>query len=172
MNRPSHPNLAVLLLTISLAGCASRNEPIHRPVQVKHPPAGPASQPLALDPALAANARQQIFSSLASSDPVLRAHAVEAMKQALGAKASSQIISALSDKDPIVRFAATLAAGELRLADAKEPMYRLVQDPDASVRVGARFALHRLGDTRLSHDLELTSHDPVARTRGHTAMVL
>ena len=37
---------------------------------------------------------------------------------------------------------------------------------------GAKFALHRLGDTRQSHDLERTSRDPSDRTRGDTAMVL
>jgi HEAT repeat protein len=38
--------------------------------------------------------------------------------------------------------------------------------------VAARFALHRLGDTSLSHELERTARSPSSRTRGDTAMVL
>jgi HEAT repeat protein len=40
------------------------------------------------------------------------------------------------------------------------------------VQVAVRFALHRLGDTRRSHDLEKFAKDPDVSVRGDTAMVL
>ncbi|MGB7156515.1 MAG: HEAT repeat domain-containing protein, partial [Tepidisphaeraceae bacterium] len=46
------------------------------------------------------------------------------------------------------------------------------EDRDPSVQIAAIFALHRLGDTSLSRDLEKTARSDVARTRGDTAMVL
>jgi HEAT repeat protein len=48
----------------------------------------------------------------------------------------------------------------------------LSDDKDPSARIGAKFALHRLGDTRQSRDLEHTSRDPSDRARGDTALVL
>src|SRR5205814_1090173 len=68
--------------------------------------------------------------------------------------------------------AATVAAGELRLAQAKPALLVLSDDSDSSVRIAAKFALHRLGDTRQSRDLERSSIDPNPRTRGDTALVV
>jgi HEAT repeat protein len=60
----------------------------------------------------------------------------------------------------------------LRLAQARDALLICSDDADPSVRIGAKFALHRLGDTRQSHDLELTARDPSPRSRGDTALVL
>jgi HEAT repeat protein len=156
-------------------GCGGgRNKP--RPVRLnklpKSPPAVPPQQNVAIDPALVAAARQEILSAALVNDPLIRAHAMEGLKDGLGAPAAEWIIRGLTDNDPVVRFAAALAAGELRLHQAKNALLVLSDDADPSVRVGAKFALHRIGDTRQSHDLELTAKDPVPRTRGDTALVL
>jgi HEAT repeat protein len=48
----------------------------------------------------------------------------------------------------------------------------MAYDKDPQVQVGVRFALHRLGDTRLSHDLERFAANPDPHLRGCVAMVL
>jgi HEAT repeat protein len=48
----------------------------------------------------------------------------------------------------------------------------LADDVSPTVRLGAKFALHRIGDTRQTRDLEATARDPDPRTRGDTALVL
>jgi HEAT repeat protein len=78
----------------------------------------------------------------------------------------------LSDREPVVRFAAAMASGELRLDGARDGLLRLVDDPDESVRIAARFALHRIGDTTRTHDLEQTARSTEPRTRADTALVL
>ena len=48
----------------------------------------------------------------------------------------------------------------------------MAEDHSENVRVAVRFALHRLGDTHLSHDLERMAADTDPRVRGNTAFVL
>jgi HEAT repeat protein len=168
----------VAMFGVSLsAGCGgggNRNKPrevrLNRPP--KEPPRVPARQNVTLDPALQESARQEIKTASTSSNPLIRAHSIEAMRESMGETASESIIAALVDPEAIVRFAAALASGELRLHQAKDQLLVLSDDVDPSVQVGAKFALHRIGDPRQSHDLEKTSRDPSARTRGDTALVL
>jgi len=175
------PSVACLLLTASLAvgpGCGGgqQGRSDHHPAQVNlpvpHPLPVPPRQPMALEPALQQSARQEIATAMGSRDPLVRAHAVEGLREGIGEQAAPQIVKALSDDAPLVRFAASVAAGELKLASAHEDLLVLSDDADPSVRVGAKFALHRIGDTRQSHDLEATAKDPQPRVRGDTAMVL
>ena len=136
------------------------------------PPTVPARENVPIDPALQQQAKAELMAAVESSDPVIRAHAIEALRETAGVDAADTIIKHLTDDAAIVRFAAALAAGELRLPGAKEGLLVLSDDTDPSAAIGAKFALHRLGDTRQSHDLERASKDPVPRTRGDTAMVL
>ena len=94
------------------------------------------------------------------------------MRNTGGAGNAREILAALSDPAPEVRYAACLAVGELQLKDAHDTLLGLADDKDAAVRVAARFALHRIGDFRHSHELEQLSRDSEPRVRGTTAMVL
>src|SRR5439155_24981904 len=138
----------------------------------KMPPAARPRQTPPIDPALQSSARQEIRAASTSHKPVLRAPAIEAMRDAIPAEAGDTIVKGLTDNSSLVRFAATVAAGELRLAQAHDALLVSSDDVDASVRIGAKFALHRLGDLRQSHDLEATARDPSPRIRGDTALVL
>ena len=164
------PSLKLLLLATLLTGCAGRANRLDRPPPP--PPSYPPAQNVPLDPALQGAAKQEIMVALDARDPLIRAHAIEAVKDGIGASGADAIIRHLSDDSAVVRFAAALAAGELRLRQAHDALLVMSDDADPSVAVGAKFALHRIGDTRQSHDLELTSRDPSPRTRGDTAMVL
>jgi len=173
-------SILALAMVIGSVGCAQQDrggKPKPNVVRSYHPPKLPPAPPprrsVPLDPSLAASARQEITSAFASNDPIVRAHALEAIKDSAGgAEMAASVLTGLTDREPVVRFAATMAAGEMRLEKAKPQLTPLADDQDASVRIGARFALHRLGDTSLSHDLEQTSRSPVDRTRADTALVL
>ncbi|MCS7034088.1 MAG: HEAT repeat domain-containing protein [Phycisphaerae bacterium] len=136
------------------------------------PPPVPPRQEVALDEKLRETARQQIVTSSQSSDIVLRCQAMEAAQIAGGPDAITVILRGLKDREPYVRFAAALAAGSLKLESARARLLELADDPDANVRVGVRYALHKLGDRRLSHDLEKLAMDPNPTVRRNTVMVL
>ena len=173
-DRPIHVVTGVVLALALLTGCAGGSKKkqvrMNRPPEM--PPAAPAPQAVALDPALREAAKQEIMTAAGLNQPILRAHAIEAMKDTMGADAAPTIVKGLTDSSALVRFAACMAAGELRLAQAKDALLVCSDDTDASVRIGAKFALHRLGDTRQSRDLERTARDMSPRVRGDTALVL
>lgn len=170
MIRPIYRFLVCALSFSLLTGCGHNKKRL--PKNAPGPVAVPARQNVSVDPALQDAARREIFTASASPDPLIRAHAMEAMRNSMGEEAAPYIVKGLTDEAAIVRFASSMAAGELRLAQAKDPLLVLSDDADASVRIGARFALHRIGDKRQSHDLEATAKDPNPRVRGDTAMVL
>jgi HEAT repeat protein len=173
-------NLILILsipILICLAGCEPAGKPDPRTGRIlppsKPPPSYPASKDVPLDPQLRAAADQELVKLLRDHDPNVRAHAIEAVQETTGAEHAPQIVAALSDPDPLVRYAACLAAGQLKLADAHDQLVKLADDDkDSAVRVVARFALHRLGDYRFSHDFERLSRDLEARVRGTTAQCL
>jgi HEAT repeat protein len=116
--------------------------------------------------------RQEIGNALTSQKALDRAHAIEALKDTSGAAAADLIVKHLADTTNIVRFASAMAAGELKLEQARQQLLVASDDKDANVRVAAKFALHRLGDTRQSRDLEKASLDTNPLVRGNVAVVL
>lgn len=174
----SKRNLRVFVLgMIALccaAGCEPKSDPVRgrMPDPPKPPPAYPPARIVPLDPQLQEAARKELDSAIHSGDSNVRAHALEAVRQTMGTQRADDVIAALSDPDPLVRYAACLAAGELELKGAHDKLLHLVDDKDTRVGVVARFALHRIGDYRHSHDLEKLSRDPDPAVRGTTAMVL
>jgi putative membrane-bound dehydrogenase-like protein len=86
--------------------------------------------------------------NLGSSDPGVRAAAVEA-GAALGAEGvGGQVGRLLADRDPGVRRAAATAAGTLGLRAASDRLLELARDPDPGVRAAGLDALRRLRDAR------------------------
>jgi len=138
----------------------------------KYPPKVPAKKNVPLNPRLPEQAKIEIDRALRSDDPVIRAHAIEAVQDTLADEKSAEVQAAIKDPDPMVRFAAIMAAGKLQLADAKPDLLQLVDDPQPVVRVASVYALHRLGDYRYSKELERYSEDPLPQVRGNTALVL
>jgi HEAT repeat protein len=166
------------LLATVLLGCAGggnkkmfsgRNVP--RP---KDPPPVPARKDEPLDNSLLAAARQELNGAASSEDPVLRENAMEAVRGIRDPVVTPVILKGLDDTQKIVRFRAALAAGEHHLVEARPKLEALVanDDNDNHLRVAVIFALHSLGDTTHSHDLEQTALDSDPGVRGNTAIVL
>lgn len=160
---------------IVLMGCASGGRaktPGKQMKQPKPPPAYPAAVATPIDPELRAEARRVISEDLVAEDPILRAHAVEAIGKTIHAAGEAQVLKALDDPEPVVQFSAAMVAGDLRLAAAHARLLKLADEPNRHVRVAARYALHRLGDTHLSAELEKLAQDFDPHVRADVAMVL
>jgi HEAT repeat protein len=161
------------LLAASLAGCASSSSHDAKilPPPPQTPPA-PKYSPQALDPNLRVKAKAELVAESNAADPFLRCNAIEAMSEVDQPDDVPVVLRELKAKEPSVRFAAAVAAGQMKLVDAYEPLLAMVNDPDLRVQAGVRFALHRLGDTRLSHDLEKLAGNSDPHVRGTTAFVV
>lgn len=166
--------LICTLFLLAVAGCGNgRPAPNHYTLNAPaEAPPPPRKQNVPLDSALRELARTELLNATRDSDPVIRANGIEALQDTLGAEASDAILHGLDDADPLVRFAASMAAGKLKLRAAYSRLTELVNDADDNVKVGVRFALHRLGDTRYSHDLERLAHSPTRSVRANTALAL
>jgi HEAT repeat protein len=170
-----HKTLLLVAVTLLIAGCAGNQKPQaqSRDLYARHelPPVPPVKN-VPLDTQLREAARQEILKSANSSDPIVHAHGIEAAQMVLPSDAPYLILKGLVDPSPVVRFSAAMATGELQLQQAKDRLLTMPNDPDRNVQVAVRFALHRLGDYRLSHDLERTSHDKDDSVRANTAVAL
>jgi len=147
----------------------------------KPPPTVPPPRDVTVPNDLRGDARTALRAATELPDPVLRAHAIEGVKQALQAdgwptvptfEPRRLILAGLGDRQPVARMAACFAAGELKLEPARDALVDLAGDDDDLVQIAARYALHRLGDTRLSPDLERTARSNKPAVRGTTALAL
>lgn len=169
--------LAACVGLAGLVGCDASGRPavtttnprLHNEATIPEPP--PRAN-VSVSASLKAAAIQEIRSGLLSTDPFVRAHAVEASREALGSAARDDILRALQDIEPVVRFAAAMSSGELRLEEARPTLHTLLADADPSVQIGAIFALHRLGDTQYSAGLEQALHSREARVRANAILAL
>jgi HEAT repeat protein len=170
------PLIALGLAGAMLAGCGPQTQdPEARATPVPpHVTPPPPVKNVPLDPALADAAKAQIAKSLSSTDStnIPRVHALEAVKDLGETEHAPEVMAALTAQAPIIRFAGAMTAGGLKLEAAHQQLLSMAQDPDANVCVAVRYALHRLGDTLLSHDLEKYARDPRKEVRGSTAWVL
>lgn len=141
-------------------------------LQPKAPPPVPPRKAEPRDEALAALAKKEVLAAAKSPSPLLRAHALEAIKLADLREGYPAILSGMDDAAGLVRFSACMAAGELRMPEAAHGAKRLLDDPYETVRISAIYALHRLGDPQYSHTLERTAVSPDLQIRANTAMVL
>lgn len=167
---------AVLAGAVALGGCGGANgggKKVDWQIPApKEAPPPPVAKPVAIDPALQAAARQELYSAVGANDPDVRAHAVEALSQTEGPAAKAVYLKGLSDPAPQVRSGCAKAIGLHRISEGKAPLLERVNDPHPLVRVDVRYGLHRLGDTRYTKDLEQTARDPQWPTRAETAVVL
>jgi HEAT repeat protein len=170
-------SLLVLILTVS--GCQHHTS-TYMPGVPTPPPAYPKAVPTPIDPALQSGARAEIQTDLRSSDEVIRAHALETIKDLRLSDLDPQVIAALQDRSRLVRKAAAMVIGELQIKAAADRLPELLQADGGSddpvgveqERMAGIFALHRLGDTQYSHEFEKTAFDARAHIRGETAFIL
>jgi HEAT repeat protein len=174
------PLIVVLLVGgVAVAGCGgpSAGKSVQSPATKiippsKRPPAPPPVRDVTITPDQTNAALAEQAAALKSSDGLIRAHANEAISRSEPAPFEPQLIAAIDDVAPVARVSAAMAVGELRLVDARPALLKHTNDSDDLVRVAVRFALHRLGDRRLSHELELFSRSDNASVRGMTVMAL
>jgi HEAT repeat protein len=170
------PLVSIGLCGLLLAGCGPKGQdPNARAIPApSNVPKAPPVKAVPIDAALIDAAKAQITKSLASTDStaIPRVHALEAVTELGLSEHAPEVMAALTADAPIVRFVGVMAAGGLKLEGAHQQLLSMAQDSNPRVRVAVRYALHRLGDTQLSHDLEKYSRDPDKGVRGSTAMVL
>lgn len=169
-----HRMKSLLVLALILTGCASSKRPtsgVNLPPPQQVPPA-PQLDPKPIDLSLRAAARAQLLAECSDPDPFLRCNAIEALSDVDPANAAGPITTGLDDLEPSVRFASALSAGQIRLKSVYPRLLAMANDNDLRVQAAVRFALHRLGDTRLSHDLEKLAGNPDFKVRASTAQVL
>ncbi|MGA2231964.1 MAG: HEAT repeat domain-containing protein [Tepidisphaeraceae bacterium] len=164
----------LMLSAIGAGGCSPEKKNYYNMVPLPpNAPAVPPAKATAIDEGLRDSALAELLTEVDSNDPTLRSNALEALQQTSPPDAVAPALKGLSDPDPGVRFAACMVVGELKLAQAHDGLLRMHDDKDIpEVEVAVRFALHRLGDTRYSHDLEAYSRDTDPQIRGKTALVL
>jgi HEAT repeat protein len=158
-----------LSLVVLIVGCGPRKPKLYIAPEA---PASPPKRDLALDPALMESARQELFAAARHSDELIRAHAIEGIRESMGSAGRRPIIEAFIDPSPLVRFAAAMATGELRLQKVEPLLIKLVEDENPHVQIGAIFALHRLGDKRYSLGLETAFTSGDQGVRSNVALAL
>lgn len=169
------PALALVLLLGCGGAAGAGNKKLFAGREVpapKEPPAAPARKDVPLDASLVAAARQELVAAAASDDPVLRENALEAVRHLKDPVAGEIISRGLADPQRVVRFRAALAAGEHRLAETRPALEAMVNVPDEHLRIAVIFALHRLGVTDYTHDLEKAAVSAEPGVRGDTAFAL
>jgi len=162
---------AMLVLACAVAGCG-HPELKGKEMPLDEPPPPTKVVPTPLDSALRDRATQELESAYHSTDPFMRANAVEGMRMTLGADAHDDIVKALDDPTSIVCFAACMACGDLRLAEAEPKLQAIADGRDPHAEVAALYALHRLGNVQRSHRLEKLARSPDTGTRADVATVL
>jgi HEAT repeat protein len=167
--------VAGLAMATSLTGGCAPAKP-QGSVDLREPVQAPEAPPAAragLDSALRDLAVRELESEADSDNADLRSNAIEALQETDPVDAAPVALAALSDPDPSVRFAACMAVGELKLASAHDQLLKMKNSNEPmTVQVGVRFALHKIGDKRFSHDLEWMSRSMDPEVRGKTALAL
>jgi len=90
-------------------------------------------------------ALQSLMLFAENDSPMLRLHAVRALKNLQHPGAEPSIVSALADTSATVRAEAASCAGELQLPSTRPELVRLLEDPDWTVRFNAAQALVEIG---------------------------
>jgi HEAT repeat protein len=120
------------------------------------------------------DARATLLQAADSSDPVTRAHAMEALARTLGEQAGNVFVEGLDDENPLVRFSAAMAIGDVAYAPAEEKLLDMAQqaEPDRRVLTAIVYALHKLGNDRFATQLGRLLFDEAKEVRANAAMAM
>jgi HEAT repeat protein len=163
---------ATLLALLVLTGCGARQKRGFQPPPAKKAPPVPAARNVPLDPQLRGQAQAEVDKALRDADGRTRANALEILSNVPGTPRRAEIVAALSDPEAGVRGSAATAVGDLKLAEAQPRLLQMSDDRDPVVQVSVRYALHRLGNFKYSHDLEKSARSTEWSVRAQTALVL
>jgi HEAT repeat protein len=178
---------ACSLLALSVLGCESPGKGVNKDPAAHKPPEGyHAATATPINAGWQAAANRQVQAALRSPDQLVRCHALEVIADVGVSDPAPLILPSLDDPSPLVRKAAAMTAGRLKVTAATDRLVRMVtdpakiddpRDPDSptyvlQARMAAIFALHQLGDSRWTHELEQTAVDGRPQIRGDTALIL
>jgi HEAT repeat protein len=175
MNRVVLGVVALALVPVGLmSGCHNGQASMGQKVldAPPEPPPVPPARQVPIDAALQQRARAEVDAALHCGDPVIRAHALEVVKNVNLGGAGPILTAALSDRSPLVRKAAAMAAGEMQVRVPEDQLLAMLQSEDRPDRLAAVFALHRLGNTSYTHRFEATAVDTDPHIRGDTALMM
>jgi HEAT repeat protein len=174
----------VAMFAFALAGCPHPHKSDNQgflPGPPAPPPPYPQAVNMPIDPALQLAAKNEIDSAVNSNDELIRAHAIETLKDSKLPETEAMVLRSLGDPSRLVRKAAAYSAGELQFKSALGRLTPLLDaEKGASPaeaayalqeRMAAIFALHRMGNTTYSHELEKTATDNRPAIRGETAFI-
>jgi HEAT repeat protein len=174
-NSPAVRALAIVAL-LGAVGCATK--PHQQPAMGQTKAASPLDtgsfdpkDPVATS-AVREHAISLIEESVKSTDPQIRANAIEAASLS-AERLKSIIVRGLDDTNPGVRAVAAMSCGKARLAKVNGRLRPLTQDQNAFVRAAAIYALARCGsEVDRSPLAGLLLHDQSLRVRSHAAFIL
>ena len=95
------------------------------------------------------DARAELLEGANGADPLVRAHAMEALGQTFGTKEAGVLLQGLSDRYVIVQYASAMALADVVYPPAREKLRRMAdrgETLDDRVLCAVILALHRLGD--------------------------
>jgi HEAT repeat protein len=152
-----------------LAGCGFTIEPDPAFTSGQQPAPGTAA---ARERSLRDESVQRLLSMTTSSNPQVRANAIEGLERA-GPRAEPAIALALKDENPGVRSIAAIVAARSGLVSLAPTVRQLTVDPSEFVRAAALASLFILGEPVDPSELStmvLSARDP--RARAHAAFLL
>jgi len=165
--------IALLLAIAAAGGCVQQaSKPTTELRSPNEAPLPPPAVSMPLDVSLHRKALNELLADAQGDDMHLRANAIEALQEAGVPEAGETAMRGLLDPEPLVRFVSCMAIGQLRFDEAHDRLLRMFENEPNTVKVGVIFALHRLGDTRYSHQLESLARDADPEVRGKTALAL
>src|SRR5689334_7514911 len=122
MRRPTRVCAIMMFVVIGLlAGCGSNSKGSHEQQPgkkvfgtAKRPPPAPPAHAESINLELRSEASKTLVESVGDTDPVIRAHAIEGIRDTMGVGGRRHIVAALDDRAAVVRFSAAVAVGELK----------------------------------------------------------
>ncbi|MCK5113309.1 MAG: HEAT repeat domain-containing protein [Phycisphaerae bacterium] len=132
------------------------------------------AEPVIRKDQLHVDARATLLQAVNSDDPLVRAHAMEAIGQTLKTSGAAYLMQGLSDKAVIVRYAAAMGLGDIKYKPAEKKLVAVVENPKTDERVvcAAIYALHEIGNYEFAYQLGviLTSRFELGRASAAQAM--
>lgn len=120
-----------------------------------------------------AEALQTLLEAAGAEEPIVRMHAIEALKDVAPQAGLRAIGANIDNASPPVRFAALMAMGELREKTYLPRIQVRSEDTNPNVALAGIFAMHRLGDeSRTSELSEFLLNHPDARVRANAALAI
>ncbi|MFW6065900.1 MAG: HEAT repeat domain-containing protein [Planctomycetota bacterium] len=148
--------VAAAMFVATLVGCAAEHEMSTNPR------------------AACVDATDTLLQAAESDDPVIRAHAMEALAELPEQDAGHVFMEGLEADAPLVRFSAAMAIGDTGYEPAKEQLREMAEqsEPDKRVLAAIVYALHTLGEDSYTSMLGPLLFDREPEVRANAALAM